>query len=149
MIGSRIDDRIQRRDGRFAAFQGKSFLPDVFGMEEFLKHYPLVELLQDTFLFIQGNGVQKFLLHFIGEPVNLLLIADIFEFNANMGSITVLQVLEYLPESGSAQPDEIAGKKVLIQVRFGESVKSQIEIGATILPGTDRIRPGQQMTLIT
>src|SRR5690348_5625066 len=146
MIGSRIDDRIQRRDGRFAAFQGKSFLPDVFGMEEFLKHYPLVELLQNSFLFIQGNGIQKFLLHFIGEPVDLLLIADIFEFDAYMGSITVLQMLQYLPEGGSTQPNEIAGKKVLIQVLLGESVKSQIEVGATILPGTDRIRPGQQMS---
>jgi len=112
-------------------------------MEEFLEHDTLVKLFHDPLLLFQGKGVQEFLLHFVGEPVDLFLFTDIFEFDAHMVGIAFLQVPQDLPEGGCAQADEVAGKEVLIQVFFGESIESQVEIGASVFARADRVGFGQ------
>ncbi len=106
--GGGIDDGIQGRNGILAAFEGEPLLTDVFGMEEFLEHNALVELFHDPALLFQGKGVQEFMLHFIGEPVDLFLFADVFELDADMTGIALLQMFEDLAQGGSAEADQVA-----------------------------------------
>ena len=117
-------------------------------MEEFLEHDALVELLHDAALFFQGQRVEEFAFHLGGEPVDLLLVADVFEFDADMTGIAFLQAFKDLAEGGRAQADEIAGKKVLIEVVFGKAKEGKVEVGAAVFPGADGVGRGEEVALV-
>ena len=102
MIGGHIDDGINGRNGGFPAFERKSFLPYVFGMQEFFKHHAFVQFFQDALFFLQRQGLEKFLLHLIGEPVYFFLVADVLEFDAYMIGIALLKLGKNITECGGS-----------------------------------------------
>src|SRR5215203_4367636 len=81
----------------FAAFQGKSFLPNVFGMQELFKNHTLVEHFEYAFTFFKTKWFEKILLHFPRQEIYFLLVTDIFKFYPHMRGITTSEVLMNIP----------------------------------------------------
>jgi len=80
---------------------------------------PWLKFFQDAFLFLQGERVEELLFHLGREPVDLLLVADVFEFLCRRGGIAVLEMGEDRPKGCGPESDEVTGEKIFVQVFFG------------------------------
>src|SRR6185312_12627750 len=88
------------------------------------------------------------MLHFIGEPVDLFLFADIFELNADMPRVALLQVCKNIRQRRCAQADQVARIKGFLHVVIRKTEEGEIQVGPPVLPGTDRVRFGDQVAFI-
>ena len=148
MIGRGIDDGVESGNGGFTSFERKSFLANIFGVEEFFKHHTLVQFFQNPFLLFKRNGLKPVFLHFVGQPIDFFLVTDVFEFNTYMGCIALLQVIENVTQGGCAQADQVAREEILVQVFFGKAEKTKVEVGIPVLPGADRVGFSDQVALV-
>ena len=147
-VGGSVDDGVQRCNGGLSSFQRKPFLADVFGMQELFKHYALVQFLQDAFFLVEGNRLQEFLFHGIGQEVHFLLVRNILEFDTYMARIAALQKGKDVLEFYVPQADQVAGIEFLFHILLGQAKKAQIQVGTAVFTLTDGVSIGDEMTLV-
>src|ERR1700722_1629059 len=117
-------------------------------MKELLEEDALVKLFQDTFLFLQGKGVEEFLFHLRREPVDLFLVADVLKFDAYVVGIAFLEMGEDGPKGRRSQADEVTGEEVLVEVLFGKAVEGEVKIGAAAFSWADGVCFSQEVAFI-
>src|SRR5262245_33974564 len=117
-------------------------------MQKFFEDDALVEFLQYPFLFFQGNGLEKFLFDFSCQPINFFLITDIFKLYAHMIGIAFLQMFDNIRKRSRTKADQVTSMKIFIEVCFCEAIKSELDIGATVLTLTYRVCFGNKMSFI-
>src|SRR5205809_2758320 len=144
----RMNDCIKGRNSSFPTFQRKSFLANILCMKEFLKNYTLIQLFKYPFLCFDRKRIGKFFFYFIRKPVNLFLIADIFEFNTNMRSVTGFKMIQNITQGCFTQPNEIACSKSFVEICFIQPKKRKVEVCSAVFSFTDRICISNQMTFI-
>jgi hypothetical protein len=59
--------------------------------------------------------------HFVGDPINYLLVDDVFEFNTDMTSVAFLEMVYNIPQAGCTQANQVACLNGLIKIFFSKS----------------------------
>src|SRR6185437_12015600 len=94
------------------------------------------------------KGVEEPFFHLVGEPVDPLLVADVFEFDAYVTGIALLNMGQDSAQGRCPQADEVAGEEVLVEILFGKAVEGEVDVGAAVLSGADGIGFSQQVAFI-
>ena len=117
-------------------------------MKEFLEHDTFIQLLKNPFLGADRQWIGKLALHFIGEPVYLFLVADVFEFDTHVRSVAFLQVSKDVTKRSGTQTNQVAGEEILIEILVCEMEKGKVQVSSPILSLANGIGFRYEMALI-
>src|SRR5690606_9963771 len=100
-VGGAVDDAVEQRDQRLAAFERESLLADVLRLQEGLERLGLVELAEDAELLVVV-GLLVGSLQLLLEPVALLVVSDVHVLDADGAAVRVAEHAENVAELGLA-----------------------------------------------
>ncbi len=151
ILSTGMDNGIEGGYCTFPAFEGETFLTNIFGVKELFKDDAFIYFLKDPSSFFEWERTHKFFFHFPCEPVYFYLVADILELNADLSGIALLQMIQYLPERGRPQSDQVTRLKSPFHVGLIQPKEIEVKIGTPVftLPNGIGIRDQVGLVAIT
>ena len=130
MAAGTLHQSIEQGDQAFSALQGKAFLSHVLGMQVTLQTFRRRDAVQQAplrlrrILRITARALQPLL-----QPAFFRGVGDVHILGAEMAAVGAREDVEDLAQRGFLRADQGAGIEHAIQIRRGQSVVVEVEVG--------------------
>ncbi len=142
--GAGLDQSIENGDEGFAAFQRKSFLADVAGVEESFEGFGRNNLFEDAALLGGGErGLIAAPLHLVAKPAADGKVHDVHELDPDVFAVGLFEERDDFAQGAGAAAAEGAGIEDGIQVGLGETESGEGEIGVFLWGQAEGIEVGE------
>ena len=142
--GAGLDQSIENGDEGFAAFQRKSFLADVAGVEESFEGFGRNNLFEDAALLGGGErGLIAAPLHLVAKPAADGKVHDVHELDPDVFAVGLFEERDDFAQGAGAAAAEGAGIEDGIQVGIGETEGGEGEIGVFLWGQTEGVEVGE------
>jgi hypothetical protein len=131
-----LNDLVDQRHQRLAAFERKSLLPDVPRMQESLKLLGRDELEKDLLAFVGGEaGLVVYGLHRLLEPVALRLVGDAGVFDADRAAVGFAELGDEVAQRavGGAEEGAVAYLPGEVLLRHAEDRQLQQRVAGAVV----------------
>ena len=102
VVGRRLEDGVEDRDGRLGALEPEPLLPDVLRGEELLERLRRVEPLEDVALVVEVE-LGRHALDLLLDPALLVRVLDVHVLDADRAAVRVAQDVEDVAERACAR----------------------------------------------
>ena len=128
--GAVIDQGIEQRDERFAAFEAEAFLALLFAGEEFLESLGGDELVQQRLpLGLGQDRTVEDRLHALDQPIALGLVGDVDELDAERAAIGGAELFDQIAKRAVERALKIALGDALVHVGGRQAELGKIQQG--------------------
>ncbi len=143
-VGRRVQDLVEQRDERLAAFEAEALLPHELRLEERLERLGGVEAAEDVLLLLDLRLLERHLDAPL-EPLALLGVLDVHVLHAHAAAVGVAQHAEDVAQLHALLAGEAADREGPVQVPQRQPVREHVEVRVVPYLVVQRVRVGHEV----
>src|ERR1041384_6317219 len=130
-LAGALNQLIEQRNDRLAAFNRKSLLTEELGVQEFLELLSRNQLPKNSFLDfdVDGFGLNKLDANLLAQPELFFFALNVTIFGADLAAVCALQNVEDLAQRSTLSSAQAAGNENAIEVPNRQAVGLDVELG--------------------